>query len=102
MMLERMIKQIFPHNVHYSTTLLSCWKELCKSKVQGFKETGNQGRMTSEEPHVNWHTEPPLADLGPLGWVKAKAIRQSEGTRERKAGGSLHVNEDGTVASPGS
>lgn len=58
--------------------------------------------MNSEEPHVNWQTEPPLAGLGPFGMGKAKASRQSEGIREQKTGGSLHENEDGPVASPGS
>lgn len=58
--------------------------------------------MNSEELHVNWQTQPPLAGLRAIGLGKAKASRQSEGIRERKTGGSLHENEEGTEASPGS
>lgn len=72
-----------------------------KHPVPG-KINGELIGMNSEELHVNWQTQPPLAGLGALGLGKAKASRQSEGIRERKTGGSLHGNEDGTEASPGS
>lgn len=38
--------------------------------------------MNSEELHVNWRTQPPLAGLGARGLGKAEASRQSERTRE--------------------
>lgn len=74
---------------------------MCKTKCPGL-EKRNLKRMISEEPHGNWQTKPPSAGLGPSGSGKAKASGQSEGIREQETGGSLHGNEDGTVASPGS
>lgn len=77
--------------------------KICANKMsRASKRNGERKRMNCEELHVNWQTKPPLAGLRPAGMGKAKASRQSEGIRERKTGGSLHDNEDGTVASPGS
>lgn len=74
----------------------------CANQTSRAKKNKELKRVYSEESHVNWQTQPPSAGLRPFRMGKAKASRQSELIRERKTGGSLHENEDGTVASPGS
>lgn len=64
-----MIKQILPHNVYYSTTLLWCWKEWRNSNVRGLKENWI-------EKEGLWRAACELAESNPfstpLRWVRPK------------------------------
>lgn len=90
MMSKEVIKQTFPHNVHYSTTLPRCWKELCKSNVQALKLNSKKKKKKKDETvkscMLTGRLKTPLAGLGPFGMGEAKASRQSEGMREQKTG----------------
>lgn len=77
-------------------------KKVCKLNElkRTLNGTGGEVDGAMKELHVNRQNNPPLAQLGPLRLGKAKANKQSEGIEKLKTGGSLHVNEDGTQASP--